>query len=152
MSTTHDPNPTGTTSSASPNANATSNTKGRFDRPEDIAQEESTIAELRRINFTGTVWFGAAIVAVGIPLAGLLGQGWRPADLPIPAEVAWWVGAAFTLMGIAGFGWSGCPVLAWPAPVAERQKSITIRGGVALYVAGTVISLIAILSVPAAVH
>jgi len=130
----------------------TPNTKGSFDRAEDIAQEESSIAELRRINFTGTIWFAAAIVAVGVPLAGLLGQGWRPADLPLPAEVAWWVGAAFTLLGIAGFGWSGCPVLAWPALVAERQKSITIRGGIGLYIAGTVISLIAILSVPAVMH
>lgn len=128
------------------------NSKGTLDRPEDIAQEESSIAELRRINFTGTIWFAAAIVAVGVPLSGLLAQGWRPADLPLMAEVAWWVGAAFTLLGIAGFGWSGCPVLAWPALVAERQKSITIRGGVGLYVAGTVISLIAILSVPAVTH
>lgn len=130
----------------------TQNTKGTQDRPEDFVAEESTVAELRRIDFTGTIWFGAAIIAVGIPLAGLLGQGWRPADLSMPAEVAWWIGAAFTLIGIAGFGWSGCPVLAWPVRVAERQKSITIRGGVALYLAGTVISLIAILSVPAVVR
>ena len=130
----------------------TQNTKGTQDRLEDFEAEESTVAELRRINFTGTAWFGAAIIAVGIPLAGLLGQGWRPYDLPVPAEIAWWVGAAFTLLGIAGFAWSGCPVLAWPVRVAERQKSITIRGGVALYLIGTVVSLIAILSTPAVVH
>lgn len=128
------------------------NTKGTHDKPEDFVEEESTVAELRRIDFTGTIWFAASIIAVGIPLAGLLSQGWRPADLPMPAEIAWWVGSALTLLGIAGFGWSGCPVLAWPVPVAERQKSITIRGGVALYVAGTVIALIAILSVPAVVR
>lgn len=128
------------------------NTKGTRDTPEDFAAEESTVAELRRIDFTGTIWFAAAIIAVGVPLAGLLSQGWRPADLPVPAEIAWWVGAAFTLIGIAGFGWSGCPVLAWPVPVAERQKSITIRGGVALYLVGTVVSLIAILAVPAVGH
>ena len=128
------------------------NSKGTQDRPEDFAAEESTVAELRRIDFTGTIWFAAAIIAVGVPLAGLLGQGWRPADLPMPAEVAWWVGAAFTLLGIAGFAWSGCPVLAWPVPVAEKQKSITIRGGVGLYIVGTVVSLIAILSVPAVMH
>jgi hypothetical protein len=130
----------------------TQNTKGTQDRPEDFAAEESTVAELRRINFTGPVWFGGAIIAVGVPLAGLLSQGWRPVDLPIPAEIAWWVGAAFTLLGIAGFGWSGCPVLAWPAPVAERQKSVTIRAGIAFYLVGTVVSLIAILSTPAVVH
>jgi hypothetical protein len=117
------------------------------DTAEDFAAEESTVAELRRIDFTGTMWFGAAIIAVGIPLAGLLATGWRPADLPLPAEIAWWVGAAFTFIGIAGFGWAGCPVLAWPVPVANRQKSICIRGGVGLYLAGTIIALIAVLSV-----
>lgn len=122
------------------------------DTAEEYAAEESTVAELRRIDFTGTLWFGAAIIAVGVPLAGLLSQGWRPADLPGAAEIAWWVGAALTVIGIAGFAWSGCPVLAWPVPIAERQKSITIRGGVALYLAGTVISLIAILAVPAVAH
>lgn len=130
----------------------TQNTKGTLDDPDDFALEESTVVELRRINFTGTVWFAAAIVAVGIPLAGLLSQGWRPTDLPPAAEVAWWVGAAMTLIGIAGFGWSGCPVLAWTVPVAERQKSITIRGGIAVYLVGTVISLVAILSTPAVLH
>lgn len=130
----------------------TQNTKGTQDRPEDFAAEESTVAELRRIDFTGTIWFAAAIIAVGIPLAGLLSQGWRPSDLSMPAEVAWWIGSAFTLIGIAGFGWSGCPVLAWPVPVAERQKSITIRGGIAVYLVGTVVSLIAILSTPAVMH
>lgn len=119
---------------------------------DDYSTEESVVSELRRINFTGTVWFAAAIIAVGVPLAGLLGQGWRPADLPLTAEITWWVGAAFTLVGIAGFGWSGCPVLAWPLPIAEKQKSITIRGGIALYLLGTVASTVAILSVPAVTH
>ena len=130
----------------------TDSSKGLHDTAEDFALEERTVVELRRINFTGTVWFAASIIAVCIPLAGLLGQGWRPTDLPLTAETAWWVGAAFTLIGIAGFGWSGCPVLAWTVPVAERQKSITIRGGIAVYLLGTVVSLIAILSTPAVVH
>jgi hypothetical protein len=116
----------------------------------DYADEESTVAELRRIDFTGTIWFAAAIIAVGVPLSGLLGQGWRPSDLPGAAEAAWWVGAAFTLIGIAGFGWAGCPVLAWPVPIANRQKSICIRGGIALYLVGTVASSIAVLAVPVA--
>ena len=110
--------------------------------------DESTVAELRRIDFTGTIWFAAAIIAVGVPLSGLLSQGWRPSDLPAAAEVAWWVGAAFTVIGIAGFGWAGCPVLAWPVPIADRQKSICIRGGIMLYLVGTVTSAIAVLTVP----
>jgi len=114
----------------------------------EIAEEESVVAELRRIDFTGTIWFAAAIIAVGIPLSGLLSAGWRPNDLPLVPEVVWWVGSALTLIGIAGFGWSGCPVLAWPVPVADRQKSITIRAGIALFLVGTVASSVAILTTP----
>lgn len=140
------------TSTAQRTIKSTDSSKGLHDRPDDFADEERTVVELRRINFTGTVWFAASIIAVGVPLAGLLAQGWRPNDLPGVSEIAWWVGAAFTLIGIAGFGWSGCPVLAWTVPVAERQKSITIRGGIAVYLVGTVVSLIAILSTPAVMH
>lgn len=127
----------------------------RYDLPrpvDDYSEEESVVAELRRIDFTGTIWFAASIIAVGLPLAGLLSQGWRPADLPLPAEITWWVGAALTMIGIAGFGWSGCPVLAWPVPIADKQKSITIRGGILLFIVGTVASSIAVLSVPAVGH
>ena len=114
---------------------------------EDYAAEESTVAELRRIGFTGTIWFAAAIIAIGVPLSGLLSSGWRPSELPMPAEVAWWVGAALAFIGVAGFGWAGCPVLAWAVPIATRQKSICIRGGVGLYLAGTAIASIAVLAV-----
>ena len=120
--------------------------------PDEIVgpdHEESVTAELKRIDFTGTIWFAAAIIASGIPLAGLLSTGWRPGDLPLGAEIVWWVGSAFAFIGIAGFGWSGCPVLAWPIAIADRQKSITIRGGIALYLFGSVAASIAVLSVPA---
>jgi hypothetical protein len=110
--------------------------------------EESVVAELRRINFTGTIWFAAAIIAVGVPLSGLFASGWPPNDLPLLAEAVWWVGSALTIIGIAGFGWSGCPVLAWPVPIADKQKSITIRGGILLFMVGTVIASIAVLSTP----
>lgn len=111
--------------------------------------DESVVGELRRTVFTGTVWFAAAIIASGIPLAGLLAAGWRPADLPIVPETVWWVGSALALIGIAGFGWAGCPILAWALPIAQRQKSICIRGGIGLYLIGTVAAGVAILSVPA---
>lgn len=111
--------------------------------------DESITAELRRIVFTGTIWFAAAIVAAGVPLSGLLSAGWRPSDLPPAAEVVWWVGAALALIGTAGFGWAGCPVLAWGLPVADWQKSISIRGGVALFLIGTVAASVAVLASPA---
>lgn len=111
--------------------------------------DESITAELRRIVFTGTIWFAAAIVAAGVPLSGLLSAGWRPSDLPPAAEVVWWLGAALALIGTAGFGWAGCPVLAWGLPVADWQKSISIRGGVALFLIGTVAASVAVLASPA---
>lgn len=112
-----------------------------------IAHEESLPVELRRIMTTGTTWFAAAIIAVGVPLAGLLASGWRPHDMPLIAAAVWWLGSALIMLAIAGFAWAGCPVLAWPAPVAYRQKSICIRGGVGLYFAGTVLAAVAVLSV-----
>jgi len=118
-------------------------------RDEAIVHLESEAEEIRRTLFSGTVWFAAAIIAAGIPLAGLLSAGWRPSDLPVTAEVIWWLGAALAFIGTAGFGWAGCPILAWEAPVAQRQKSICIRGGVALYLIGTVAASVAMLSVPA---
>jgi len=114
-----------------------------------IAEVESMAEEIRRTLFSGTIWFAAAIIATGIPLAGLLGQGWRPSDLPVPAEVVWWLGAALALIGTAGFAWAGCPILAWEAPTAQRQKSICIRGGVALYLIGSAAASVAVLAAPA---
>jgi hypothetical protein len=112
-----------------------------------VSYEESLPVELRRIMTTGTAWFAGAIIAVGVPLAGLLAAGWRPHDMPLLAAAVWWVGSALTMLGIAGFAWAGCPVLAWPAPQAYRQKSICIRGGVGLFLAGTVLTAVAVLSV-----
>ena len=111
--------------------------------------DESPSAELRRTLFSGTIWFAAAVIAAGIPLSGLLAQGWRPADLPLPADLVWWVGAAIALIGTAGLGWAGCPVLAWDAETALRQKQLCIRGGMVLYLVGTVAASVTVLAVPA---
>ena len=111
--------------------------------------DESVVAELRRIDFSGTIWFAAAIIAAGIPLAGLLGSGWRPADLPTLAAGVWWIGVSLAFVGTAGFAWAGCPVLSWEIPVADRQKSICIRGGVVLYMVGTAAASVAVFVTPA---
>jgi len=115
----------------------------------ELDYEQSTVGELRRIGVAGTVWFAASIVALGIVLDGLLSSGWRPNDLPLLAEVIWWLGAAVTAIGVFGFAWSGCPVWGWGPEVSLRQKSITIRGGVAFFLAGVVLSSVALFSVPA---
>ena len=115
----------------------------------EARHEESLAVELRRTMVSGTIWFAAAIIAVGLPLSGLYSAGWRPADLPVPAEIAWWLGAAITLIGTAGFAWAGCPILAWDAETAQKQKQLSIRGGVLLYFIGTVVAGVAVLAVPA---
>ena len=115
----------------------------------EAAHEESLAVELRRTMVSGTVWFAAAIIAIGLPLSGLYSAGWRPSDLPMPAETAWWLGAAITLIGTAGFAWAGCPILAWDAGTAQRQKALSIRAGVLLYFIGTVTAAVAVLAVPA---
>lgn len=119
------------------------------DADREARHEESLAVELRRTMTSGTIWFAAAIIAVGLPLSGLYSAGWRPADLPVPAETAWWLGAAITLIGIAGFAWAGCPILAWDAETAQKQKQLSIRGGVLLYFIGTVVAGVAVLAVPA---
>jgi hypothetical protein len=111
--------------------------------------DESDSAELRRTLYSGTVWFAAAVISAAIPLAGLFAADWRPADLPLPAALAWWVGAAIALVGVAGLGWAGCPVLAWDAQTALKQKRLCIRGGMVLFLVGTVAAGVAVLAVPA---
>ena len=130
----------------------TQNTPEIARAPSDLDYEESTVGELRRIGLVGTVWFTAAVIAVGIPLDGLLTSGWRPVDLPIVAEVAWWVGAALTSLGVFGFAWAGCPVWGWGPEASARQKSVAIRAGVVLFLAGIIISSVAVMSVPAVAH
>lgn len=108
----------------------------------------SDAAEVARITSTGTVWFGAAMVAAGIPLAGLLLAGWRPAELDGLGAVAFWLGCVIGLAGTAALAWAGCPVLGATVAEADQQKVLSIRGGVVLYLAGSVIATLAVLLSP----
>jgi hypothetical protein len=106
---------------------------------------ESAAAEVRRIDFTGTVWFASATLASAIVLGCLKIEGWHPLTLPLPAAVAWWVGCLAVLLGICGFAWAGCPVLGFPLAQADRQKRFCMRAGVVLYVVGSVIVAMVVL-------
>jgi len=132
-----------------PSSTSVSTTTAEKQAVLEAKHEESLAVELRRTMVSGTIWFAAAIIAIGLPLSGLYSAGWRPSDLPVPAETAWWLGAAITLIGTAGFAWAGCPILAWDAETAQRQKALTIRAGVLLYFIGTVTAAVAVLAVPA---
>jgi hypothetical protein len=112
--------------------------------------EKATAAEVQRIDFTGTIWFGATLIATAIPLGGLLASGWRPSALGDGLVELWWVGAALMVVGMAGLVWAGCPVAGFPLPVADRQKAITIRAGIVLYGVGAVAAVLAVLLSPPA--
>ncbi len=111
---------------------------------------ESIPAELRRIDFTGTFWFGAGLIAAAIIVGGLMSTGWRPTDLAGgPGEVLWWVGAGMAGLGLAGLAWAGCPVLAFDLETADKQKAFTIRVGVLIYAIGGTMSVVVVLISPA---
>lgn len=98
-------------------------------------------ALLRHTVFTGTLWFCGTIVALLLPLTGLLAAGWRPHDLG-GAEALWWIGAALALIGVLGIAWAGCPVVSDDPGRAAARKSVTIRAGVVLVLAGFAIATI----------
>ena len=109
---------------------------------------ESTEAQVQRIVFTGTAWFAAALVASAVTIGGLLASGWRPSDLAGPDAFAWWMGSFIALVGIGGLAWAGCPVMGFPLPIAEQQKVLCMRAGTVLFIAGSVIAVVAILISP----
>jgi hypothetical protein len=111
--------------------------------------QASTAAEVQRIDFTGTIWFGAALIATSIPLGGLLASGWRPGDLADGMVEVWWFGVLLMVVGMAGLVWAGCPVAGFPLPIADRQKAITIRAGIVSYSVGAVAAVFAVLLSPA---
>jgi hypothetical protein len=101
--------------------------------------------EVKRIGFSGTIWFGATAIAAAIPLGALLSAGWRPADLPEGAAIAWWFGTALVTLGIASLAYAGCPVIGGTLEHDDRIKSIAVRLGLALYGIGAVAALLAVL-------
>ncbi|WP_104131157.1 hypothetical protein [Cryobacterium sp. M91] len=117
----------------------------RQSSPENVS---SPTSELRRIDFTGAIWFAATIIATTVPLGGMLAAGWHPSDsIPVLA-VVWWVGATAIVVGIASLVWAGCPVLGSSLEKADRQKSFCIRAGVVLYLGGTGAAIFALLINP----
>lgn len=120
------------------------------DVTETEAEEyRSTVAGLRRVDFTGTIWLGSAIIAVMLPLSALLGQGWRPADLPPAAGLAWWFGSLLVAGGVVALAYAGCPVMGASLEGDERIRSVAIRLGAPLLAVGGTIALLAVLLSPA---
>ena len=108
----------------------------------------SSTAELFRIDFSGTIWFGAATIAASLPLTGLLIRGWRPADLSQGPETVWWIGSALVVLGLAALAYAGCPVKGPNVRFDTRTKSVAVRAGLAAYGIGGVAVLLAVLLSP----
>lgn len=111
---------------------------------------ESLEAETDRIIRTGTIWTAAAVVAPALILGPLLGSGWRPEMLPLPASVFFWIGVIAAGVGTALLIWAGCPVLGFPLRQANAQKIFSIRVGIVLNVSGMALAGLALLLSPVA--
>jgi len=111
----------------------------------DPANPMSPTQELHRIDHTATIWFAAALVAVALPLCGILISGWRPSELAPVAASFWWVGATLATVGIAAIGYAGCPIYWGSVRTAHLQKSISIRAGLGLFLIGSFVAISAVL-------
>ncbi|RIX28606.1 hypothetical protein [Amnibacterium setariae] len=103
---------------------------------------------VQRIMRTGTVWFSVAVGTVGVVLGLVLASGWRPARLPAPDQLLWWVGALVVVLSIGLLGWSGCPILEVDVPTADRNKTRTMQWGTALFIIGGALAATALLLGP----
>ena len=110
---------------------------------------ESLEAETDRIIRTGTIWTSAALITPALILGPLLGSGWRPSHLPLPAGVFWWIGVIAAAVGVALLVWAGCPVLGFTLEQANAQKVFSIRVGIVLNVCGMALAGLALLISPA---
>jgi hypothetical protein len=106
----------------------------------------SARAEVQRTDHTGTIWFAALVVASALVVGSIILSGWRPADLGTVATTVWWIGFALATLGIAGVGYAGCPIYWGNVETAHRQKSVAIRAGLVLFVAGSVTLVVAMLA------
>jgi hypothetical protein len=113
--------------------------------PGDLMRPDINV---RRIMWTGTIWFAAAVGAVALVLGPLLSSGWRPALLTGGVRVLWWMGSAIVALSIGLIGWSGCPILEGDVPTANRNKSHTMQLGTMMFIVGSALALFAVLLGP----
>lgn len=106
---------------------------------------ESIEAETERIMRTVTIWLAAVVVTAALLLGPSVAAGWRPTDLPVPFDAAWWLGALAGACGVALLVWAGCPVLGFALEDAYRQKVFSIRVGIVLSLSGIAFAGLAVL-------
>ncbi|GAA4734695.1 hypothetical protein GCM10025783_00400 [Amnibacterium soli] len=102
-------------------------------------------ALLRHIMTTGGLWSAAAAISATIGLTGLLVSGWRPHQLEGVADPAWWAGAVLAVVGALALAWAGGPVVTDDPAAAARRKSVSVRAGLVVFVAGMAVAALAVL-------
>ena len=107
----------------------------------------SKSAELRRIDLTGVLWFATAVLTTALTTAGALAEKWNPDRLEGALAVVWWISAGLVVLALGALAWSGCPVFGDSVERADRDKSVTIRVGVVLFIlAGSMATAILLLT------
>ena len=104
---------------------------------------------VKRIMWTGTIWFAAAVASIAIVLGMMMSSGWRPSVLPPDEQALWWISATIVTLSVGLIGWSGCPILEVDVPTASRNKSRTMQLGTMLFIVGSAGALFAVLLGPA---
>jgi hypothetical protein len=61
------------------------------------------------------------------------------------SAAAWWVGAVLVLAGALALAWAGCPVVTDEPSRAAQRKSLSVRAGLVVFVAGMAIAALAVL-------
>lgn len=118
----------------------------KTDRAQDLMAPEQNV---QRIMWTGTLWFAAAIVGTALFAGMLLSSGWRPSMLTGIDQIVWWLGAGLVAASLGLIGWSGCPILEVDVPTADKNKTRTMQIGTAIFIAGSVLAVFAVLVSPA---
>ena len=111
---------------------------------------ESVESETERIMRTGALWLAAVVISATLLLGPSAAAGWRPDQLPIPFDAAWWLGALAASVGIGLLVWAGCPVMGFALEQAHRQKVVSIRVGIVLGLSGIAFAGLAALLAPIA--
>lgn len=117
--------------------------------PPELHVLMSPEVNVQRIMQTGTVWFVAVVLAVGVVASVLLASGWRPALLTGGLAVIFWVASFLVALSVGLIGWSGCPILEVDVPTADRNKTLTMQLGTMLFIVGGAAALLAIMLGPA---
>jgi membrane protein implicated in regulation of membrane protease activity len=102
--------------------------------------------EIRRIDFSGTSWLAAVLIANAVFVAALILRGWTYADLAPDQVLPWWIGVGIVAAATVLLAWAGCPVIRKNLAREDATKALSIRVGIVGYLVGAAILVLALLA------